>query len=135
MKRAVGADLVIQGAGEVYGGVGDVDASGLRAESRPRHGVHPEMALEVEKRLARDVADLAAFDVGEGYPALLEALDIVELGGGVDGGALVPVGTVGCESFIHSAFIIGCGSGGRVKSGCYRPIRTHRRGRGDRRGS
>ena len=70
----------------------------------------------MEERLAGYVADLAAFDVGQGYPTFFEALHVVEFGGRVDGGALVPVGAVGCESVIHDAFIMD-GERWGVKSG------------------
>ena len=97
MKRAFGADLIVQGAGEVYGGVGEVDAGCLRSETRPRHGVHPEVTLEVEERLAGYVADLTALNVGERYLAPLESFHVVEGGCRVYGGAFVPVGAVGLQ--------------------------------------
>lgn len=34
-EAGVGADLVVQDAGEVYGGVGEVHAGGLRVEAQP----------------------------------------------------------------------------------------------------
>ena len=34
-EAGVSPNLVVQGASEVYGGVGEVDAGGLRAETRP----------------------------------------------------------------------------------------------------
>ena len=61
------------------------------------------MALEVQQRLAGDIADLFAVQVEQGRLAGEEAVDTVEIGGGVDVDHLVPAGAVGGEVLFAAA--------------------------------
>ena len=75
----------------------EVDAGDLRAEPRPRQRVEPEMALQVEQRLAGHVAegrDLVGLDPDA---ALAEAGDVVEVALGVQLRPRVPQALVGGE--------------------------------------
>ena len=93
------AQLVVQRPGEVDGGVGNVDTGRGRTESRPGHGVHPEVALQMQDRLAVDRADFRPLDVRQRDSARLEACYVVEPGRGVYRCAFVPVASGQLEAF------------------------------------
>ena len=48
----------------------------------------------MQQRLARHIADFVTLHIIEGYAPRLEAFDVVEVGRGVHGRALVPVRSV-----------------------------------------
>jgi hypothetical protein len=55
------------------------------------------VALEVQQVAAGDVADLVELDRAEGRPARFEGIEVVELGGEVDGETLLPLPAVGVD--------------------------------------
>ena len=88
------------------------------AEARPRQRVEPEVALHMQERLARDVADLGALPgaIRTSSEIVAEPLDVVERAGRVDRGPRVPeLPVVGDLALVpaHRRHLIGAGRRGR----------------------
>jgi hypothetical protein len=71
-------------------GLREVEADYRGAAPRPREAVEPEVALQVDEPLARDVADLLDLERPQRRAARAEPLDVVEVARDVDRNALVP---------------------------------------------
>ena len=69
----------------------------VRPEARPRQRVEPEVALEMEEALARDVAERRDLVRPDADAALPEPRDVVELALGVDLRPGIPQALVGGE--------------------------------------
>jgi hypothetical protein len=93
-KPAVEVGVRREGVGGFDPGGGEVEADDRRAAARPGERVEAEVALEVDKALARDVADLLDRERVQRAPSGPEALDVVEAAGGMDRDALVPPGAI-----------------------------------------
>ena len=93
-EPGIEAKLAVQLPRQANGFVGEVDSGGPRAEPRPGHGVEAEVALQVQERLAFNVADRSALERVQGVPARLESRHVVVVGCGVRPSALVPVRAV-----------------------------------------
>ncbi len=126
--RAVRAQpqLVRQGSGGLHGGLREVEAHDLpRAVSRPRQGVHANVALEVQQRPARHVADLGQLEGAQRVPARPERVQVVEVTRHVDRHTLVPARTVGIAPVVRSRGV----HGSKLPTGSENgPPVIHRRG-------
>ena len=94
-ELGVHPDLLRYLPGELDGGLAEVHPSRLRPEAGPADGVQPEVALEVEEALPRDVAEDVQLHPVQAVPARDEALEVVLLGLRVDAHKLVPACLVG----------------------------------------
>lgn len=75
-------------------GRGEVEADDRCAAACPGKRVEAEVALEVGEALAGDIADLLDLKRAERARPGPEALDVVEVAGGMDPDPLVPPGAV-----------------------------------------
>ena len=100
-EAGIQSQLLVQTARQVDRGTREVDPGGAGAEPCPGHRVHAEVALQVQQGFARDRADLLTFDPVDGDPPRLEALHVVEGGGGVHGNPFIPVAAVDLPALVH----------------------------------
>jgi len=121
----------------------EVRARDDRAEAPPRKGVESEVALQMEERLAGDVADLLDLVVAQADAVLpaAERGDVVELGCDVDPGPGIPDVAVPAQGLVHRHRVYGQGprvcpsawsppvaSGRRCRASAARPPRCARGG-------
>ena len=115
------AELVGERPRQLDGGRREVRAGDARPEPRPRQRVDPEMALQVEQRPTRDIADELDLVRPEPDAAGPEALEVVEVTRRVDRGPGVPQRLVRGERLgipIRSA-------GHRLRASADRPGEQH----------
>ena len=100
-EARVQAELRRQSRGELDRLGREVRPRDVRAQPRPRQRVDPEMALEVQERLAVHVADLFELVVAQTDPSGAELVQAVEVRRFVDAGPLVPQLAVAFEELVH----------------------------------
>ncbi len=91
------AELVGEPCGELDRRGRDVGAGNDRAEPRPRQGVDPEVALQVEQRLAGDITDQLDLVGSKAHAARPECREVVEVARGVDRRPGIPKRSIGFE--------------------------------------